>query len=237
MSEPTRIDQIEANLYRIASDVPLLDGGFSFNQYLLTGDRPLLWHTGPRALFARTREAIARVISPEQLAFIGFAHIEADEMGALNDFLRIAPNAVPLCGAIAAMTSANDMAERPAHVMADGAQLDIGGATLRWIDAPHVPHGWENGYLFDETHHSLLCGDLFTQPGSGHAPLIEADILESSEAFRHAMDYYAHAPDTEARLNGLADLKPRTLACMHGSAWQGDGGALLRALGKSLASA
>lgn len=234
MSDATRIDEIAPNTYRIASNVAMMDGGFSFNQYLLTGDRPLLWHTGPRGLFERTRAAIARIMPVERLAFVGFAHVEADEMGALNDFLALAPNARPLCSAVAAMTSITDLATRPPHVMADGATLDIGGATLRWIDAPHVPHGWENGYLFDETHATFLCGDLFTQPGAAHAPLVETDILGPSEAFRKAMDYYAHAPDTAARLNAIASRNPTTLACMHGSAWRGDGGALLRALAQSL---
>ncbi len=226
----TRIDEIEAGVFRIATDIAAPDGGFSFNQYLIAGDEPLLWHTGPRRLFEPTRAAIARVLDPAALRWIGFAHVEADEMGALNELLAIAPHAQPVCGRVAAMVSVADLADRPPLALADGEILDIGAARLRWIDAPHVPHGWENGYLFDQTRKLLFCGDLFTQAGVGHAPVVETDILGPSEAFRKAMDYYAHAPDTAARLTALAELRPATLACMHGSAWRGDGGALLRAL-------
>jgi len=229
----TRIDEIAPRVFRIATDVALPDGfGFSFNQYLIAADEPLLWHTGPRALHAATRDAIARVLDPKALRWIGFSHLEADECGALNLFLNEAPNARPVCGRIGAMVSVADLADAPPRALADGEVLDIGGARLRWIDAPHLPHGWDCGYLFDETAETFFCGDLFTQGGQNHAPLTEADILGPSEAFRAPLDYFAHAPDTKARLDALAELNPRTLACMHGSAWSGDGGALLRALGE-----
>jgi glyoxylase-like metal-dependent hydrolase (beta-lactamase superfamily II) len=199
-----RIDEIAPNVFRIASDIVTPDGGFSFNQYLIADDAPLLFHTGPRRLFEATRSAIARVIAPERLRYIGFSHVEADECGALNDFLAIAPEAQPLCGAIAAMTSVHDLADKPPHVMADGARLSLGAHVVRWIDAPHLPHGWESGLLFDESTKLLFCGDLFTQPGAGHAPLIESDILGPSEAFRGVFDYYAHAPSTAPQLEALA---------------------------------
>jgi flavorubredoxin len=231
----TRIDEIAPQTYRISTDVPTPDGvGFSFNNYLLVADEPLLWHTSPRGLFEATRGAIARVMPVEKLRWIGFCHFEADECGALNSFLAVAPEAAPLCGMVAAMVSVGDQADRPPRAMADGEVLDLGGARLRWIDAPHVPHGWENGFAFEETRKLMFSGDLFTQGGNGHAPLVETDILGPSEAFRAQMDYFAHAPDTSVRLETLAALGPQTLACMHGPAWRGDGARLLRDLAKSV---
>jgi len=221
-----RIDEVAANVFRIASDVP----GFSFNQYLIAADEPLLWHTGQRMLHAATRAAIARVLDPATLRWIGFSHYEADECGAMAEFLAEAPNAQPLCGRIGALVNVNDADAKPARALADGETLDIGGARLSWYDTPHVPHGWDCGLIFDETRKLLFCGDLFTQGGNDHPPLVESDILGPSEAFRGPLDYFAHAPNTRANLERLAALQPETLACMHGSAWRGDGGALLREL-------
>jgi len=227
----TTIDEIAPRVFRIATDVDTPDGaGFSFNQYLIAADEPLLWHTGPRGLFDATRTAIARVIAPERLGWIGFSHFEADECGALNHFLALAPAAQPVCGRIGAMVSIGDIADRAPRALADGEALDIGGARLRWLDTPHLPHGWDCGLVYDEAGGTLFCGDLFTQGGKGHAPLTEADILGPSEAFRGPLDYFSHAPDTRAQLERLAVLQPATLACMHGSAWRGDGAALLREL-------
>jgi glyoxylase-like metal-dependent hydrolase (beta-lactamase superfamily II) len=133
------------------------------------------------------------------------------------------------------MVSVDDLADRPARPMADGEVLSLGGKRVRWLDAPHLPHAWECGYLFEETTGTLLCGDLFTQPGADHAPLTEGDILGPSEAMRGAMDYYAHSAGTRALLEKLAATAPRTLACMHGSAWSGDGRRLLLELADVLA--
>jgi hypothetical protein len=132
------------------------------------------------------------------------------------------------------MVSVNDVAERPARSLADGEVLDLGKHRLRWFDTPHVPHGWECGFMMDLETKTLLCGDLFTQGGPGTTPVTDADILGPSEAFRAQMDYYAHTPATAATLERLACEAPRTLACMHGSAYRGDGATLLRALAKSL---
>lgn len=232
----TRIDEVADGIYRIHTPVDFPDGsGFSFNQYLLLDDEPLLFHTGPRALFASVRDAVARVMPVERLRYVGLSHFEADECGALNPWLALAPHAVPLCGQVAAMVSVDDQADRPALALADGAVLSLGAHRVRWIDTPQVPHGWDAGLLFDETSATLFCGDLFTQPGHGEAPLTAGDILGPSEDFRRSMDYLAHAPQTGAVLERLAATAPRTLACMHGSAWQGDGAALLRALGRAWA--
>lgn len=134
------------------------------------------------------------------------------------------------------MTSINDIADRCARVMSDGEELSLGNHRVRWFDAPHLPHGWECGYLSEERTRTLLCGDLFTQPGKDNPALTETDILGPCEAFRHTLDYFAHAVDSGEMLERLASCEPTTLACMHGSAWRGDGAQLLRALAESLAS-
>lgn len=238
MNQPTtRIDSIDDDLYRISTGVSpdIVPGGFSFNQYLLVDDKPLLFHTGLRGLFSPVCEAIKTVLPVEELRYIAFCHVEADECGALNDFLSAAPQAVPLCGEIAAMTSVGDLASRPPHVLADNETLSLGQRRVQWIDAPHVPHAWENGFLFEEHAKVLFCGDLFTQGGHQHEPLAD-DILEASEAMRTGMDYFAHSPNTQSIIERLAALGPRTLACMHGSAYRGDGAVLLRQLAKRLAA-
>ncbi|RJG07678.1 MBL fold metallo-hydrolase [Noviherbaspirillum cavernae] len=225
----TSVDEIADHIFRISTPVPpsVMPGGFTFNQYLIADDRPFLYHSGPRRLFAMVSEAVAHVLPLSTLAYVGFSHVEADECGSLNDFLRAAPQAVPVCGRIAAMVSIGDLADRAPLSMADGDLLELGHHRLQWFEMPHLPHGWENVTVFDQTSNTLLCGDLFTQPGHEPAPITEQDILEPSEAFRLEMDYYAHAPDTRQMLTRLARLHPSTLACMHGSAWVGKGDALL----------
>jgi len=233
----TCVDEVAPAIYRISTPVDVVPGGFSFNQYLIVDEDPLLFHTGPRRMFPLVREAIASVMPVERLRWVGFSHFEADECGALNELLAAAPRAQPLCGSVAAMVSVNDAADRPPRALADGETVDLGRARVRWLDAPHLPHAWECGYLFEETNRTLLCGDLFTQPGAEHPPVTEGDILGPSETMRAAMDYFAHAPATRPLLEKLAQTKPRTLACMHGSAWSGDGGRLLLDLADALSPA
>ncbi len=237
--DPTRIDEIADNIYRISTIVgpEVVPGGFTFNQFLIDDDAPLLFHTGPRKMFALTSDAIKRVIPAKKLRYVAFSHFEPDECGALNEFLAVAPNAEPVCGRISAMVCMGDYADRPAHALADGETLELGRHTLRWIDAPHVPHGWDCGFLADQTTRTLFCGDLFTQFGSDHPVVTSDDILESSEGSRRALDYYAHSPDTAAILARLAALHPTTLACMHGASWRGDGAALLTTLSDRLSEA
>jgi flavorubredoxin len=233
----TNVQEVADGIYRINTPIDFPDGqGFSFNQYLLVDDEPLLWHTGPRRMFPLVREAIAAVMPIERLRYIGLSHFEADECGALNELLAAAPAAVPLCGQVAAMVSVADVADRAPRALANGEQLALGRRTVQWFDTPHVPHGWECGLMMETSTATFLCGDLFTQPGHGEQALTEADILGPSEAFRQPMDYFAHAPQTTATLLRLAQQKPRTLACMHGSAWRGDGGALLRHLAEALSA-
>jgi flavorubredoxin len=230
-SSGTNIQEIADGIYRINTPVPIA-GGFSFNQYLIRDDMPLLFHTGPRKLFSLVREAVESVMPVSNLRYVALSHVEADECGALNEWLAAAPEAVPVCSQVAAMVSISDMANRDPMPLADGAMLSLGRHSMKWFDAPHLPHGWETGYMMETTTMTMMCGDLFTQGGDGKQALTRDDILEPSEVFRQRMDYFAHAPNSAALLDKLANELPTTLACMHGSAWQGDGAALLRALGR-----
>jgi flavorubredoxin len=230
------IREIAPDTYRINVPLPdALPGGFSFNQYLLVDEKPLLFHTGPKKLFPLIRQQIETVMPLAKLRYVAFSHFEADECGSLPEFLAAAPEARPVCSDIAAMVSVGDFVDVPPIGLRDGEELQLGRHTVVWQSAPHLPHGWECGFLFDTTTRLLFSGDLFTQPGLGERAIVEDDILATSEAFRREMDYYAHARDTGKLIDKLAALDPAYLACMHGSAWRGNGGALLRALGKSLA--
>lgn len=226
----TNIHEIAAGIFRINTPVP----GFSFNQYLIVDEAPLLFHTGPRKMFPLVREALASVMPVEQLRYVSFSHVEADECGSLNEWLAVAPQAVPVCSNVAAMVSITDLADRPPQGLADGEVLSLGAHQVQWFDTPHLPHGWECGYLLEQQTRTLLCGDLFTQGGNEQPAVTESDILEPSEAFRRQMDYYAHTPRQAELLARLAATEPTTLACMHGSAWRGDGARLLQGLAESL---
>jgi flavorubredoxin len=231
----TNLHEIAPGIYRINTPLALPDGSaFSFNQYLVADDEPLVFHTGARGLFPLVSEAIAKVLPLASIRYVAFSHFEADECGALNQFLAAAPRAVPVASQVGAMVSVNAFADRPAQAMADGEVLRTGRRAFKWLDAPHVPHGWDNGFMMELETRTMFSGDLFTQGGPGAVPLTEGDILGPSEAFRAPMDYYAHAPHTAAVLEKLAREKPQTLACMHGSAWHGDGAGLLRSLARSL---
>lgn len=231
----TNVHEIADGIFRINTPVHFEGtGGFSFNQYLIVDDEPLLFHTGPRRMFPLVREAVASVMPVEHLRYVAFSHVEADECGALNEWLDAAPQSVPVCGAVAAMVSINDIADRPPRALADGELLTLGTRSVRWFDTPHLPHGWDCGYLSEQHTATLLCGDLFTQGGADLPALTESDIFGPSESFRRRMDYFAHCPQTGVLLERLAVGAPKTLACMHGSAWHGDGAALLRELARTL---
>jgi flavorubredoxin len=229
----TRVDEITDGIYRISTPFREIPGGFSFNQYLLTGDQPLLFHTGPRKMRPLVQEAISSVIDIKTLRYIGFSHFESDECGSLNELLRLAPQALPLCGRINTMIN-GDCFDKAPRTLADGELLSLGKYRVRWFDTPHLPHAWECGYLMEETTGTLLCGDLFTQGGADLPALASADILAPSESFRQQMDYFSHTRDARSLIARLADARPKVLACMHGSAWQGDGSRLLFELADSL---
>jgi len=233
----TRIDKIAGGIHRISTPVPpeVLPGGFTFNQYLVVDESPLLYHTGPRKMFPLVREAIESVVPVHTLRYVAFSHYEADECGSLNEFLEAAPDAEPLCSGIAKMVSIDDVALRPARGMADGEEITLGSHVVQWIDTPHFPHGWECGHLFEKTTRTLFCGDLFTQGGAEHEVVTSEDILATSEQMRSALDYYSHTRHVGALVEKLAATEPRMLACMHGAAWEGDGAGMLRRLGGALA--
>ena len=232
----TNVHEIASGIYRVNTPVALpgVPEAFNFNQYLIADDESLLFHTGPRRMFPLVSEAIGKILPLERLRYIAFSHFEADECGSLNDFLALVPGAEPVCSRVAAMVSVNDVADRPARPLADGESLELGHHEVRWYDTPHLPHAWECGLMMELHTGTFLCGDLFTQGGKGETPVTETDILGPSEAFRGQMDYYAHSPDTAAMLERLAGERPKVLACMHGSAFRGEGSALLRGLAQSL---
>src|SRR5712691_2462383 len=230
----TNVHEIAAGIYRINTPLAVVPGGFSFNQYLILDDEPLLFHTGPRKMFPLVREAVTSVMPVERLRYVAFSHVESDECGSLNEWLAVAPQAVPVCGQIAALVSIGDLADRAPRALADGEVLPLGMHAVQWFDTPHLPHAWECGFVFEQNSGTLLCGDLFTQPGRGETPLTETDILGPSEAFRHQMDYFSHTKNARAMLERLASTNPTTLACMHGSAWRGNGAGLLLALAGAL---
>ncbi len=232
----TNINEIADGIYRINTPLPpsVVPGGFSFNQYLIVDDAPMLFHTGPRKMFPLVREAVQSVMPVERLRYVAFSHVESDECGSLNEWLAVAPGAEPLCGQVAAMVSIEDLADRAPRALTDCEALSLGKHSVQWFNTPHLPHAWECGFMLEEGTRTLLCGDLFTQPGPGDAPLTESDVLGPSEEFRRQMDYFSHTKNARTMLERLASTNPVTLACMHGSAWRGDGATLLLALADSL---
>ncbi len=234
----TSVAEIAAGIYRISTPVSPgeMPGGFTFNQILIQDDAPLLFHTGPRRMFPLVREAVEHVLgTAAALRYVGLSHVESDECGAMNEWLAVAARAEPVCSTIAAMVSMTDLADRPPVALADGQELSLGAKRVRWLDAPHLPHNWECGYLFETTTRTLLCGDLFTHPGGAELPaLTESEVLGPSEALRAQMGGVAIEKDTRALLEKLARTEPSTLALMHGSSYRGDGSALLRGLADAL---
>jgi flavorubredoxin len=227
----TRVDEIAAGIFRISTFVPEVaaPAGFAFNQFLVLGDEPLLFHTGHRRLFPAVHEAVARLIAPESLRWISFGHLEADECGAMNLWLAAAPHAEIAHGATACDVSLSDMADRPPRTLADGETIDLGGRRVRYLDTPHTPHGWDAGLLYEETTETLLCGDLFTQTGLTEA-YTEGDIVGPAFEAEDLFAFSSLHPAMGSTIRGLAPLAPKTLALMHGPAFAGDCAAALRAL-------
>jgi flavorubredoxin len=226
----TTIDEVGDRLYRLSTFVEA--GGLVFNQYLLDGDEPFLFHCGHRRMFPQIAEALGRVRPVEELRWISFGHVEADEAGSLNSWLAAAPQAEVAFGAIGCLVSVDDLADRPPRPMDDGEVLAVGDRRLRYLATPHVPHNWEAGLWFDETTSTLLCGDLFTTMGPAPATT-ESDVVEPAIASLPfaGMSTVREVGDT---LRRLAGLEPTTLALMHGPTYLGDGAAALRALADHL---
>jgi flavorubredoxin len=217
------VDEIADGIYRISTFVPeVTPYGFSFNQFLVVGDEPLLFHTGPRAMFPLVAEAVATVVPVESLRWITFGHVESDECGSMNMWLAAAPNAQVAHGALGCDVSLNDLCDRPPRALADGEVIDRGGKRVRHIDTPHLPHGWESRVLYEETTGTLLCGDLFSHVGRGPA-LTTDDVVQPAMAAEAMFHSTSLAPTTGAMLRALGDLQPSTLAIMHGASFQGDG--------------
>lgn len=231
----TKVDEIGPRIYRLSTFVPDIGPtGFTFNQFVLDDDEPLLFHTGHRSMFPSVQEALERVVPLDRLRWISFGHVESDECGAMNELLAAAPNAQVVHGGLACLVSLNEMADRPPRALADGEVLVLGNLRVRHVDTPHVPHAWEAGVLFEETTSTLLGGDLFTHLGDGPA-LTEGDIVTPAVAAEDLFGYSSLAPQTSATIERLAELAPTTIACMHGSSFTGDGAAALRALAASYA--
>lgn len=228
----TTIDEIADHIYRVATFVP--DAGMTFNQILVVADEPLLFHTGTRSIFASVAEAVARVLPLEQLRWISFGHVEADECGAMNQWLDAAPRAQVAFGALGCAVSVNDLADRPPLPLDDGAVLDLGGKQVRYLATPHVPHGWDAGVLHEETTGTLLCGDLFTQMGDGPA-LVDGSPMEATIAAEDLFGYTSLSPATVPTVERLASLDPTALVLMHGPTHTGAGGQWLRELAASYA--
>ena len=220
----TRVDEIADGIYRLSTWVAEVapPAGFTFNQFLVNADEPLLFHTGPRAMFPLVSEAVSRIIPVDRVRWISFGHVEADENGSMNEWLAAAPKAEVTHSAIGCMVQLNDLADRPPRPLADGEVIDLGGKRVRHIYTPHVPHAWDAQVMYEETTGTLLCGDLFTHLGNG--PAVTSDDLvgpaiEAEAVFRAS----SLAPNTTITMAALADLEPRTLAVMHGSSFSGDG--------------
>jgi flavorubredoxin len=235
-----RVDEVAPDLFRISAFHP--DFGIQFNQFLIRDDEPVLIHTGFRSAFDQTIAAVARVIDPSTVRWIGFSHFEADECGALNRWLAAAPRATTVCGFVGATVSVNDFADRPPRVLADGEMLATGRRRLQFLATPQVPHGWDAGLFVEETERSLLCSDLFFHPGDPE-PLNETGVVDRArDAILGGLDGpmakdMPYTPYTDATLLRLAALQPRTLALMHGSTYRGDGGAAIRELAAVIADA
>ena len=226
----TRVSEIADHTFRLSTFVPDVGPtGFTFNQFLVVDDEPLLFHTGPRGMFPLVSEAIASVLPVERLRWITFGHVEADECGAMNLFLAAAPNAQVAHGGLGCMVSLNDLADRMPLPMTDGQVLEIGAHRVRHIDTPHVPHGWEARVLYDETTGTLFAGDLFSNVGDP-SPLTTDDIVGVAGEAEDMFGATCLTPDTAPTIRRLADLAPTTIAVMHGSSFAGDGAAALRAL-------
>jgi flavorubredoxin len=237
----TTVDEVADGIYRISTYIPEIapPAGFTFNQFVIDAEEPLLYHTGMRQLFPVVSAAVAKIVPLERLRWIAFAHVEADEGGAMNEFLAAAPHAEVAHGHAGCTLSLNDMADRPPRPLGDGEVLDIGGKLVRRrvrnVDTPHVPHNWESRVLFEETTATLFCGDLGTHVGGGPA-VTDEDIVERALQAESAFRQISCLSAMTATLRSLATLQPRTLALMHGSSYRGDGGAVLEALAEGMES-
>jgi flavorubredoxin len=226
----TRVDEIAERIYRLSTFMPAVGpSGFTFNQFLVDAEEPLLFHCGQRALFPSVSQAVGTVMDVSRLRWIAFSHVEADECGALGEWLAAAPGATVTHGAIGCAIWLNDQAPRPPRALANGEVLDLGGRRVRRLDTPHVPHCWDAGLLFEETTGTLFCSDLFTHVGDPPA-VTDGDIVGPAVAAEKQFGFTGVTPATGATIRRLAQLTPRTLAVMHGSSFHGAAGPVLETL-------
>jgi flavorubredoxin len=221
----TKVDEIADRIYRLSTFVPDIapPAGFTFNQFLIDVEEPLLFHTGPRAMFPLVAEAMATVVPVESLRWITFGHVEADECGSVNLWLAAAPHAQVAHDALGCMVSLNDLCDRPPQPLTEGEIIDLGAKRVRHIATPHVPHNWEAQVLFEETTGTLLCGDVLSQLGGHNVAVTTDDVVEPALACEAMFRSSSMAPTTGEILRRLGDLSPTTLAIMHGSSYRGDG--------------
>ena len=227
----TKIDEIADGIYRLSVHVPDIapPAGFTFNHFLIRADEPMLFHCGLRGMFPTLSDAVGRLMPVDDLRWVGFGHVEADECGSMNSWLAAAPRAQIVHGTTACMVSVNDLADRPPRALADGETVDLGGKRLRYIDTPHVPHGWEAGVFYEEATGTLLCGDLFTHVGNT-AATTDKDIVGPAIEAERMFHYTSLGPRTAPNIRKLAALAPRALALMHGASYHGNGSRALHAL-------
>jgi flavorubredoxin len=225
----TKVDEIADGIYRLSTYTDQIPGGFTFNQYLVDAEQPLMFHLGHRGFFPLISEAVASVTPVERLRWLTFAHVEADECGSMSQWLAAAPDAQVVHGNTGVAVSIGDLADRPPRAVADGDTIDIGGKRVRWIDTPHVPHNWESGLLFEETTGTLFCGDLFTRLGDAPA-LSDSDPVGPAAVAEDMFKGTSLTGGTGRTIRALADLQPTRLALMHGSVYTGDTVAALNAL-------
>ena len=233
----TEVEEIAPDIFRLSTHIEDIapPAGFTFNQFLIRGDEPFLFHTGMRGLFPLVSEAVNRIVPVTDLRWISFAHVEADECGSMNDFLAVAPHAQVVHGGLAVMVSLNDLADRAPRAMGDDEVLDIGGHRMRFLPTPHVPHNWESGLWFDETTETLFAGDLFTHIGKTLA-VTSDDIVEPALAGEEIFHSTSLGPNVAPTIRRLAALKPTTLATMHGASYRGNGAQQLEELARGYAT-
>lgn len=231
------ITEIAPDIFRISLFVP--EGNLQFNHFLLRDEEPLLFHAGYRGMFPLLREAVSTLVEPSRIRWVGFSHFEPDECGALNQWLEVAPRAEPLCSVVGAAVMVNDFAIRPPRGLAQDETLTTGRFRYRFRATPHLPHGWDAGVLFEERTRTLLCSDLFFHDGDVE-PVTHADIVgRTHRALSTAQggplgNSVAYTGQTRRVLEGLAELRPGTLALMHGSTFIGDGARALMDLDSAL---
>ncbi|HUH85843.1 MAG TPA: MBL fold metallo-hydrolase [Stellaceae bacterium] len=235
-SVDTDVTEIAERIYRLSTFLPTAGPtGLAFNQFLIDAEEPLLFHCGQRSLFPSVSQAARRVLDLKRLRWITFSHIEGDECGALDEWLAAAPQAQASHGRLGCALWLNDMSARPPVMRRDGDVLDLGGRRVRWLETPHMPHGWEAGHWFEEVTGCLFCSDLFALGGRTPATTTD-DIIGPAIDLDRRVGFMTKTPQTAATIGRLSALAPRTLAPMHGPAFSGHATEALAGLGKHYAS-